>query len=133
VKTLLDRLDALGSSPERKATRKADHAALSQLEKKGYTKEERNRLRGLIEAAERVADTRAPLPVPGEETVTEAPDWTRAKVAGTCLAKRSKSIKVNQSRSKTSSPQRGYAPTASGGRIVQGVSDTVLERRLRHE
>jgi hypothetical protein len=56
VKTLLDRLDVLEDGVDRAASRKADHAALKRLEKKGYTKEERQRLRGLIKTAERVAD-----------------------------------------------------------------------------
>ncbi|MCC6553020.1 MAG: hypothetical protein IT372_08360 [Polyangiaceae bacterium] len=51
VKALLDRLDALESSPDREATRKEDHAALKTLARRGYTKEERARLRGLVDVA----------------------------------------------------------------------------------
>ncbi|MGK3966866.1 hypothetical protein WMF38_22155 [Sorangium sp. So ce118] len=51
VKTLLDRLEALEKSPARKATRKDDHAALETLAKRGITKEERSRLRQLVDVA----------------------------------------------------------------------------------
>ncbi len=51
VKALLDRLDALESSPDREATRKEDHAALKTLAKRGHTKEERERLRQLVDVA----------------------------------------------------------------------------------
>jgi hypothetical protein len=54
VSTLLDRLDALDNSPERKATRKADQAALKTLAERGYTAEERERLRGLVKLAQTV-------------------------------------------------------------------------------
>ncbi|MFS8071398.1 MAG: hypothetical protein ACMG6S_33930, partial [Byssovorax sp.] len=48
VATLLDRLDALEKSPERKATRKADQAALDTLAKRGIPTAERARLRALV-------------------------------------------------------------------------------------
>jgi hypothetical protein len=49
VATLLDRLDALETSPARKATRKVDHAALS---KRGLSADEqRARLRALVNTA----------------------------------------------------------------------------------
>lgn len=54
VATLLDRLDALESSPDRKGTRKADHTALATLAARGYTKEERARLRELVKTAQKV-------------------------------------------------------------------------------
>ncbi|XXT22338.1 hypothetical protein WME94_12330 [Sorangium sp. So ce429] len=47
VKTLLDRLDALEKSP----ARKDDHAALETLAKRGITREERSRLRQLVDIA----------------------------------------------------------------------------------
>lgn len=51
VSTLLDRLDALESGEERKATRTEDLAALATLAKRKLTKEERDRLRGLVKVA----------------------------------------------------------------------------------
>lgn len=52
VKTFLDRLDALASSSGRAATRKDDHAALATLAKRGITRDERTRLRTLVEQAQ---------------------------------------------------------------------------------
>jgi hypothetical protein len=49
---LLDRLDALESSPKRKKTQKADRAALKTLAKRGYTPEERARVREVIKVAQ---------------------------------------------------------------------------------
>ncbi|MBK9260956.1 MAG: hypothetical protein IPM54_14230 [Polyangiaceae bacterium] len=51
VSTFLERLDALENSPERKSSRKADHAALATLSKRGITKEEREKMRKLVETA----------------------------------------------------------------------------------
>lgn len=51
VTRFLDRLDALEKGPERKATRKADHAALARLTARGITPDERARMRKLLEAA----------------------------------------------------------------------------------
>ncbi|MFT3773937.1 MAG: hypothetical protein QM820_51870 [Minicystis sp.] len=56
VKTLLQRLDALEKSPARKATRKADHAALARLAKSGLDAKERARLADLVKTAESVSD-----------------------------------------------------------------------------
>jgi len=55
VGTFLERLDALENSPDRKPTRKADHAALATLSKRGITKEERDRVRKLVETAKGLA------------------------------------------------------------------------------
>jgi hypothetical protein len=54
VTTLLDRLDAMESSADRKATRKADHAALATLAVRGYTRDYLARLRELVKTAQRV-------------------------------------------------------------------------------
>ncbi|HEY2370229.1 MAG TPA: hypothetical protein VGH87_27725 [Polyangiaceae bacterium] len=45
VATFLDRLDALETGAERKATRKTDHAALAATEQRGITKEQRKEMR----------------------------------------------------------------------------------------
>ncbi len=52
VEHLLDRLDALASSPDRQSTREADRAALATLEQRGLGAAERTRLRGLVRAAQ---------------------------------------------------------------------------------
>ena len=48
VSTFLDRLDALESSPVRKASRKADHAALELLAQRGVTGDQRKQMRSLV-------------------------------------------------------------------------------------
>lgn len=53
VRTLLTRLDALERAPEREATREADQAALATLATRGIGSDERRRLWGLVETAER--------------------------------------------------------------------------------
>lgn len=55
VKLFLDRLDALESGADRKATRKEDHAALATLAARGITSEERARLRALVQRAQTVS------------------------------------------------------------------------------
>jgi hypothetical protein len=67
VKQLLDRLDALEKSPDRKATRADDKAALATLTKRGLDDAERARLRALVKRAE------APASAPTE------PDDSAAK------------------------------------------------------
>ncbi len=63
VATFLDRLDALESSPDRKATRKSDHAALAVLEQRGVTKQQRKEMHSLVKWIEST---------PAQPTVTAA-------------------------------------------------------------
>jgi hypothetical protein len=66
VSLFLERLDALENSPERKSLRKADHAALATLEKRGLTKEQRKLAKSLVHVIETTAApeaTTAPPPV----------------------------------------------------------------------
>lgn len=67
VGTMLDRLDALEEGAERKASRKADHAALATLDKRGITKAERKRLRQLVEKAQGAPLVTAPKQDPKTE------------------------------------------------------------------
>ncbi|MCU0694051.1 MAG: hypothetical protein MUF54_21885 [Polyangiaceae bacterium] len=67
VATFLDRLDALDHSAERKATRKADHAALAILAARGIGGDERKRLRQLVATAKSAPD-------PAPETPQLAPN-----------------------------------------------------------
>jgi hypothetical protein len=60
VRELLDRLDALETSPACSATRREDHLALEKLARRGITKEERARLAELVEIATS-AEELAPL------------------------------------------------------------------------
>jgi hypothetical protein len=66
IATLLDRFDALEKSPDRKSTRKVDHEALERLSERGYTKEERKRLRALVTTAQKVSAVEV-VPVSSEE------------------------------------------------------------------
>lgn len=74
VATLLDRLDALESGKGRKATHKEDLAALATLAKRGITKEERMRLRALVETA-----SRADMPEAAETLAAQAEPAASAK------------------------------------------------------
>jgi hypothetical protein len=62
VTTFLDRLDQLEKAKERKATRKADHAALAKLEERGIGAAERGRLRGLLKSAMASPEPQAQAP-----------------------------------------------------------------------
>jgi hypothetical protein len=84
VSAFLDRLDALENSPERKATRKADHAALATLDKRGVTKEERKQAKQLVHLIETTSApevTGEPPPVDGRmsaliDVYAWVQDWT---------------------------------------------------------
>jgi hypothetical protein len=60
VRHLLDRLDMLESSEDRRHKRREDQAALDALAKRGITKDERTRLRGLVDAAAPASESVAP-------------------------------------------------------------------------
>ncbi|HEY1959247.1 MAG TPA: hypothetical protein VGH28_26715, partial [Polyangiaceae bacterium] len=67
VSMFLERLDALESSADRKASRKADHAALATLEKRGVTKDERKQIHSLVQLVETT-------PAPAVVDVAPSPD-----------------------------------------------------------
>jgi hypothetical protein len=67
VDTFLTRIDALESSPERSATRDADHAAVATLAARGLTATERTRLRALVTTAKTLRE----LPVVDEAAIAE--------------------------------------------------------------
>jgi hypothetical protein len=69
VSVFLDRLDALESSSERKGSRKADHAAMATLERRGVTKDARKQARHLVHIVE---TTTAPTVVPVVAPPTDA-------------------------------------------------------------
>lgn len=56
VHTFLSRLDALEASPDRAATREADHAALATLSDRGITADERTRVWALVRKAEALTE-----------------------------------------------------------------------------
>lgn len=80
VGTMLDRLDALESGPDRHATREDDHAALATLAARGYTPEERQRLRGLVKVAQTATLTLTPTPINDDDhkkSLVELHAWLR--------------------------------------------------------
>jgi len=78
VSTLLDRLDALESSPEREATRAEDHGALELLAKRGIDKAERLRLRGLVQ---KVTQASAVVPSPTGSAEEKERDYIASLIA----------------------------------------------------
>jgi hypothetical protein len=110
VSTLLDRLDALESAPERKATRKADHAAFATLASRGYTAEERARLRGLVGLTQTVIMTKPVSDAEREQTLNQLYAWynewsTSARLA---LTRRDHQIAVGIA--KRRKPKKDEAP-----------------------
>jgi hypothetical protein len=84
VATFLDRLDELENSKERKATRKADQAALDRLAERGIHKEERARLRQLLATATAspdAADLAPKGPADAAKDASKAAEQREAKIA----------------------------------------------------
>ena len=84
VTTFLDRLDELESSKERKATRKADQAALDKLAERGIGKDERTRLRKLLAIATGSPDVTTITPkaaAEAEKHAIKAAEQREARVA----------------------------------------------------
>jgi hypothetical protein len=84
VSLFLARLDELDGSPERKSSRKADHAALATLDRRGVTKEERKQAKELVHLIETTAApevTSEPPPIDERmsallEVYAWVQDWT---------------------------------------------------------
>lgn len=72
--TFLDRCEALESSPDRKATRKADHAALALLEERGITRAARKHLRARVDLASVDAEAGAVVEVPSVDAAKRNKD-----------------------------------------------------------
>lgn len=125
VATFLDRCDELESSKERKATRKADHAALDRLAERGITKEERARLRKLLSVATSFAEAAPPAPSAPSEKATDHREaqvalwafWTEwSEIAKTDIKRRDHLIQLGLAKRKTSAKARGGdAPGAENG------------------
>jgi hypothetical protein len=80
IERMLDRLDELQNSPDRKATRTEDRAALAKLAERGFDAAERARMRGLVEAAKNVHAPEVPVNPTAEERETallELRSWYR--------------------------------------------------------
>jgi hypothetical protein len=124
VATLLDRLDALESSPERKKTRKADHEALETLAKRGVDKAERERLRALVEIAKRPANDDDAIAAGDDEDLHASSDATSegllalrawyqewSEVARVVVKRRSDLIRLGLARRKPTSKSAPKAPS----------------------
>ena len=114
VKTLLARLGELENGENRKATRKADRAALETLEGRGITKAERARLQGLVDSAQTLE---APAPLPDastpaarQEALVKLYGWYKdwAETARSVIKKRSHLITLGLA--KRRAPKKEVAP-----------------------
>jgi hypothetical protein len=113
VSTLLDRMDALESAPERKGTRKSDHAALETLAARGYTKEERVRLRGLVKTAQTLIVTKPISDVEREATLQTLYAWHNewSTIARMVLTRRDHQIAVGIAKRRKA--KKGEAPSVT--------------------
>jgi hypothetical protein len=121
VATLLERFDALESAPERIATRAADHAALATLAARGYTAEERARLRGLVGLTQTVVMTKPVSDAEREKTLTQLYAWYNewSTIARLALTRRDHQIAVGIAKrrkpKKDEAPEGAVAPAATKG------------------
>lgn len=117
VMRFLDRLDELERSPERKASRKTDQAALAKLAERGITAEERARVRRLVLVAERSGGPEAtPEPPPANETTDGLvrlramyDEWS--EIARIVVTRRSDLIRLGLAKRRRSSTKGGEAPS----------------------
>jgi hypothetical protein len=103
VATFLDRLDALESSADRKSTRKADHAALEVLAKRGIDKAVRSHLRQLVDITSTDAIPAAPpaeLTRKRHEALVALYRWLKdwSDTARTVIARRDHLIRLGLAR-----------------------------------
>jgi hypothetical protein len=110
VSIFLDRLASLANDPDRKATRKADHAVLETIKERGVTDPEIKHLRGLVKEAQTtpVPDVVAPAETDARVEALRAlrawyTDW--AETARTVLTRRDHLIRVGlATRKRTQTP-----------------------------
>lgn len=116
VMRFLDRLDDLERSPDRKATRKTDHAALAKLAERGITPEERARVRRLVLVAERSSEGAATPEAPPVADTSDALVRLRAmydewsEIARIVVTRRSDLIRLGLAKRRRSSTKGGEAP-----------------------
>jgi hypothetical protein len=116
VTMFLDRLDALESSPERKSTRKADHAAIATLSQRGITSDTRKHLHQLVKLLETSSGPALAAQGPDARTAAlEAVyDWVQdwSECARGVISNRTQLIKmgIGKRRSRKSDAQPAPAP-----------------------
>jgi len=126
VATLIKRMEALESAPERKATRKQDHAALELLASRGYTKDEWKRLKGLVLTAQRGTPAEAaagpePSPTPlaqdKEAALIELYFWLKewSTTAKSVLKRHDERIHVGVATRKPPVRKKGGGKASGGG------------------
>lgn len=122
VSTLLDRLDALESAPERQATRQADEAALATLAARGYTKAERERLRALVNLAQGLVIPAAPSTAERERIVHELYDWLIdwSTTARTVITRRDYLIRLGLAKRRKRAKASGIGVVARGSTGAAG-------------
>ena len=116
VATFLDRLDALESGAERKASRKTDHAALAAMEQRGITKEQRKEMRALVKWIESTpAQPTATQASPREVALLAVYDWVQdwSYCARTVITRRDQLIRlgIGKRRSRKADVAPAPAPT----------------------
>lgn len=116
VTMFLDRLDALESSPDRKSTRKADHAAIATLAQRGVTSESRKHLHGLVKLIETSSAPTLAAQAPDARTIAlqAVYDWIQdwSECARGVITNRSHLIKmgIGKRRSRKSDAQPDPTP-----------------------
>lgn len=116
VGTLLDRLDQLESSPDRKATRKQDHAALAALAGRGIDKAERDRLAALVKVVTEQKDPAMPAPAVDQErqqALQELAAWYAdwSETARAVITQRSRLERLGLLHPRRAQPADNTAPT----------------------
>ena len=118
VATFLDRLDALESGDERKASRKADHAALATLEQRGVTKESRKEMRALVKWIESTpaksadaAGQQSPRDVALQALYEWVQDWSEC--ARTVVKRRDQLIRLGVGKRRSRKSQNDAPPATS--------------------
>lgn len=116
--TFLDRLDALESAPERKPTRKADHAALATLETRGIDKAQRLHIRKQIHLVQTPPKAEE-APAAVTETLARRTDdlialwkWYEdwAETARTVITKREHKIRLGLAKRRARKSDAGSQP-----------------------
>ncbi len=128
VTMFLDRLDALDSSPERKSSRKADHAAIATLSQRGITSDSRKHLHQLVKLIETSSAPALAAQEPDARTAAlEAVyDWIQdwSECARGVITNRSQLIKmgIGKRRSRKSDAQPDPTPVPIVATPVAPVS-----------
>jgi hypothetical protein len=105
------------NSPDRQATRAADHAALAMLAQRGYTSEERIRLRKLVDLTRTITPL-APMSGKERETILlELYAWFNdwSTMAKTVITRRDHMIRLGFAKRRKSTPKDGGGGSTGGG------------------